>query len=253
MGVGAVIMAVCVGLTAPVAAAENDPYGSFTSDNGTVWVTMSVSEYLDQPVVQQMQKQMESLAAFSFRAGDDVVTDDEPRPGWSVVRQGAVTRYLTRKGRTRTIEYVGPRKTCRRTAPPGTAFSIASDTSATWRCRVRTDKALDGSAYASSFFPLDAIRDVDPETMRVLVPQESLAGVSDVGDADLRVMIKPVGVLAGVGLVGGPGTFYDYSVGSRSLGTRIDQFNGLAWNIGEFKLSRRGVPRLPAAVTGLVR
>lgn len=251
VGVAAIVTTVALG--GPLLAAENDPYGSFVSEDGTVWVTMSVDEYLAQPVVQQMQQRMESVASHSFRAGDDFATDDDPQPRWSVVRQGKVTRYLTRKGRTRTVEYVGPRKVCRRKAPPGTAFSIASDKEASWRCRGRNATSLDAPDYASQFFPYNAVLDVDPTTARVLLTQDSLAGIDDSGEVELRVIIKPASVLAGVGLKGGPGEFFDYYADQRSLTTQFDEFNGLSWNIGEFQLSRAGAPRLPSAVTTLVR
>jgi hypothetical protein len=96
-------------IAGPVARADGyDPYGTFTDGDGVVWVTMSVAQYLEQPAVRQMQQVMLDVADHNFRAGDDVMTDDAPDPGWNVVRNGQVTRFITKDGRTRTIRYVGP-------------------------------------------------------------------------------------------------------------------------------------------------
>lgn len=230
---------------APPAAAEDDPYGVVVDRDGVRWTTMSVDEYLVNPVVQEVERRMRALASRDFRAGEDVVFDSDASPRWTVVQDGRVTRILDREGRARTITYVGPARECRRTAGPGEAFSIASDAAARFTCRERRAATVDGAGLVAGYLPSAAVLGVDPAAVRVLIPEATLLRPVDADEVYLQVRVKDTATLAVIGLLGGPVIAHGYWVRPTRMDVSNDEFNGVAWRVAEFQLSTRGVPDLP--------
>jgi len=251
--VGLITTAVLVSLTgaSPVLAA-NDPYGVITDADGTRWVTMSMPEFLALPAVASMETAMLATAAGDFRAGYDTATDEEPRPLWSVVQQGKVTRVLERRGSVRTIRYIGPGRECRRSAPRGTSSSIASDAAADFVCRDRRPTTWDGEDYVRGFLPSALGGSSLPPDPRVVVREADLSPPPG-AEQSMSVVVREASLLGSLGLYGGPGLYAYYEVTGSGISTELDESNGISWLLQEFALSSRGVPSLPRGIARQVR